>query len=429
MKRTSLWKRGIGLLLVSALLAAAAAALAGCGTDIIPSGTAQLGNLTEGLTPNKVTVNVDMDEQSVLITDFALRLLRASRREGESTLVSPLSVLYALAMTANGAEGETKGQIESALGLRIEELNEYLYGYNVMLPQGWNSKIGIANSIWLNEAKQTSVKADFLQANVDYLRADVYRVPFDDKTCADINGWVKEATDGLMPNMLDEVSSEAIVYLINALVFESPWFEPYKPEQVEPGVFTTEDDVKRKASFMYSTEEEYFSDGVTVGFAKTFDRDYAFVALLPDEHLRMDEFLDSLTGESLQDLLATSRRVKVNASLPKFSTESGTNLIEALSDMGISRLFDPAQAELGGIGPGGLYIDRVLHETYLTVDEYGCRAGASTSVSAILGVGPDGEPKTVYLDRPFVYMIVDAKYRVPLFIGTMMDPTVTPDAD
>lgn len=136
MKRTSLWKRGIGLLLVSALLAAAAAALAGCGTDIIPSGTAQLGNLTEGLTPNKVTVNVDMDEQSVLITDFALRLLRASRREGESTLVSPLSVLYALAMTANGAEGETKGQIESALGLRIEELNEYLYGYNVMLPQG-----------------------------------------------------------------------------------------------------------------------------------------------------------------------------------------------------------------------------------------------------------------------------------------------------
>ena len=127
MKRTSLWKRGIGLLLVSALLAAAAAALAGCGTDIIPSGTAQLGNLTEGLTPNKVTVNVDMDEQSVLITDFALRLLRASRREGESTLVSPLSVLYALAMTANGAEGETKGQIESALGLRIEELNEYLY--------------------------------------------------------------------------------------------------------------------------------------------------------------------------------------------------------------------------------------------------------------------------------------------------------------
>ena len=243
MKRTSLWKRGIGLLLVSALLAAAAAALAGCGTDIIPSGTAQLGNLTEGLTPNKVTVNVDMDEQSVLITDFALRLLRASRHEGESTLVSPLSVLYALAMTANGAEGETKGQIESALGLRIEELNEYLYGYNVMLPQGWNSKIGIANSIWLNEAKQTSVKTDFLQANVDYLRADVYRVPFDDKTCADINGWVKEATDGLMPNMLDEVSSEAIVYLINALVFESPWFEPYKPEQVEPGVFTTEDDV------------------------------------------------------------------------------------------------------------------------------------------------------------------------------------------
>lgn len=80
-----------------------------------------------------------------------------------------------------------------------------------------------------------------MQANVDYLDADVYRVPFDGAACDDVNRWVREATDGMIPSILDSVSPEAAAYLINALVFESPWSVYYKPEQVEPGVFTTED--------------------------------------------------------------------------------------------------------------------------------------------------------------------------------------------
>lgn len=125
---------------------------------------------------------------------------------------------------------------------------------------------------------------------------------------------------------------------------------------------------------MYSTEDEYLTDGVTVGFAKRLYGGFTFVALLPDEHLRIDEFLASLTGETLQDLLASSRNVKVNASLPKFETACSTNLIEALGEMGMPRPFDPTQAELGGIGPG-VYIAQAPHKAYLSVDEYGCKAG------------------------------------------------------
>lgn len=433
MKRTGLWTRSVGLLLIGTLLAAA---LAGCGATPggnawgiapTPFETAQLGNLTDGIVPGKVTVHVDMEAQSIPITDFALRLLRASRQEDENTLVSPLSVLCALAMTANGAEGETKQQMEAVLGLRTGQLNEYLYAYKIIALQSTGAKVGVANSIWLNEAKQTAVRSAFLQANVDYLDADVYRVPFDGAACDDVNSWVREATDGMIPSILDSVSPEAAGYLINALVFESPWSVSYKPEQVESGVFITEDGGMRRVSFMYSTEDEYLTDGATVGFAKRLYGGFTFVALLPDEHLRIDEFLASLTGETLQDLLASSRNVKVNASLPKFETACSTNLIKTLGEMGMSRLFDPTQAELGGIGPG-VYIAQAPHRAYLSVDEYGCKAGAATGMGALMGQ-PDGEPETVYLDRPFVYMILDAKYRVPLFIGTMMDPTAAPDAD
>ena len=160
MKRTGLWTRSVGLLLIGALLAAA---LAGCGGNAISFETVQVGNLTDGIVPGKVTVHVDMDAQSIPITDFALRLLRASRQEDENTLVSPLSVLCALAMTANGAEGETRQQMEAVLGLRTGQLNEYLYAYRIIALQDTSAKVGVANSIWLNEAKQTAVRSEFFR--------------------------------------------------------------------------------------------------------------------------------------------------------------------------------------------------------------------------------------------------------------------------
>ncbi len=132
--------------------------------------TVSAGNLMEGITPNEVALLEDLSESSAEVTDFGIRLFQAAMQEGENTLLSPLSVLCALAMTANGAEGETLAQMEKVLGLSAEELNSYIHTYMAQLPEGEKYKLRLANSIWFADKETFLVEQDFLQTNADYRR-------------------------------------------------------------------------------------------------------------------------------------------------------------------------------------------------------------------------------------------------------------------
>jgi len=117
---------------------------------------------------------VQMSEvNSVALTDFAVCLFQASAEEGKNTLISPLSVLSALAMTANGAKEDTLSQMESVLGMKTEELNQHLYSYINALPLGEKYKLNLANSIWFTDDERFTVKEGFLQVNKDFYGADV----------------------------------------------------------------------------------------------------------------------------------------------------------------------------------------------------------------------------------------------------------------
>ena len=119
--------------------------MAGCASSI-------KADLMAGVKANNVLPLKNLDSESVAITDFAVRIFKASAEKEENTLISPLSVLYALAMTANGAKGETRAQMEAVLGMSVEELNVYLYSYMDSLPQSEKSKLMLANSIWFASA-------------------------------------------------------------------------------------------------------------------------------------------------------------------------------------------------------------------------------------------------------------------------------------
>ena len=133
--------------------------LTGCSTKV------QAKDLMEGITPNEVTVLDDLSGQNTKVTDFAVRLFQAGEKNGENTLISPLSVLCALAMTANGAENETLQQMETVLGMTTQELNLYLYSYMQSLPQGEKYKLSLANSIWFRDTDAFAVEEQFLQTN------------------------------------------------------------------------------------------------------------------------------------------------------------------------------------------------------------------------------------------------------------------------
>ena len=394
--------------------------LSGCTTG------AQPRNLMEDMTPNNVSALDDLSSQNADAIDFAIRLFKASEESGKNTLISPLSVLCALAMTANGAEEETLEQMEAVLGMTTEELNQYLYSYMENLPQGEKYKLSLANSIWFTEDERFRVNPDFLQTNADYYRADIFKTPFNDQTCRDINHWVEESTDGMIPEILDQIPDEAIMYLVNALAFEAEWMEVYEEHRVRGGKFTREDGTEQDAEFMHGTDHVYLEDENATGFMKYYQGGkYAFVAMLPKEGVSVTDYVASLDGESLHMLLSNPQYETVITAIPKFETEYEVEMSAILQAMGMTDAFDVCLADFSGLGThtdGNIYISRVLHKTFISVGEKGTKMGAATMVEVACGsAAPSVEPKKVNLDRPFVYMLVDCENNMPFSIGTMMD--------
>ena len=394
--------------------------LSSCGMP----GTPQPLDLSAGISPRPVTAALAAEDAPVRVMDFALRLFRACAEDGTNTLISPLSVLTALSMTANGADGNTLVQMENVLGMNIDALNNYLYAYFKGLPTQSQNRLAPANSVWFKDTDTFTVNEDFLQINADYYGADLYSAPFDDATCNQINNWVKDKTDGMIRNIIDEIPEEAVMYLINALAFDAEWQTIYHEDQIRDGVFTTEDGTVLDAEMMYSEESLYLEDTVASGFIKYYkDRDYAFAALLPKEGVTVSEYIETLDAEKLYALLCAPQSCTVNAAMPKFGYESDIEMSELLESMGMTDAFGAAAdfSKLGHCEDGYICINRVLHKTKITVDEKGTKAGAATAVEMVNETAcVPMAIKDVCLDRPFVYLLFDCESHIPFFIGTVM---------
>lgn len=403
------------------LSAAMLFSLSGC----IPK--AKAVDLMEGMTPQTVSGTTDLANGSAAVTDFALRLFQASMEDGKNTLISPLSVMYALSMTANGAKGETLSQMETALGMDTASLNNYLYTYRNMSAQNGADKMHIANSIWFSDNQHFTVDANFLQTNANYYGADLYKAPFDDRTCKEINNWVKTETEGMIPKIIDSIPTDAVMYLVNAVAFEAEWASVYKETQVDEDTFTKEDGSTETVDMMYSKESRYLEDDNATGFLKYYQGNrYAFAALLPNKGVTVSEYVASLDSKALYAMLAAPTVHTVEAAIPKFETEYSTDMAAILSAMGMSDAFDGQVADFSGLGTsvaGNIAIHRVLHKTYISVAEQGTKAGAATAVEMNMTSAEyiENQPKIVYLDRPFVYMLIDCETNTPFFMGTMMD--------
>ena len=403
---------------IFAVIIAVSLLFCGC-NDVIGS-----PNLMTDVSAGEVSETPLSAPESASLTDFALRLFKAGNEDGENTLISPLSVLAALSMTANGAKGETLAEMEAVLGMPVNRLNGYMHSYMNSLPSGEKYKLSLANSIWFTDDSRFTVNEDFLQTNADYFGADIYRSPFDNSTLKDINLWVEQKTDGMIPEILDEIPEAAVMYLINALAFEAEWMEIYTKDSVSTNTFTTADGTSQQVEFMYSTESGYFEDENATGFIKYYkDRKYAFVALLPNEGITVTEYVNSLDGESLASMLADPINSKVKVSIPKFETEYDTEMSEILFEMGMKKAFNGFEADFSALGTstaGNIFISRVLHKTFISVGEKGTKAGAATVVEMQDECAPEfEETKKVYLDRPFVYMLIDCENSIPFFIGTL----------
>ncbi len=359
---------------------------------------------------------------SKTISDFSVKLFKSSSKGVGNEVISPLSALYAMAMCAMGAEGETLAQIEDTVGMTADELQTFLHFYMNSLPTGEGYKLSLANSAWIKDVEGFSVSEDYLRDITSYLNADVYKAPFDHTTVADINKWVSDRTNGLIENLLDYIHPEILTYLINTLFFEAEWERPF--EWDFDYNFILEDGTVKKCRMMSEfSSDGYIEDCNTTGFVKYLkDNSYAFVAMLPKEGLTIAEYLETLNGEKLHSLVKNVKDDVTRIFLPKFSAEYDTSLTKPFINMGITDAFSPSKASFPSFKYDlqNIHIADVHQKTVIRVDEIGTKAGTVTYVSkGFLSDTPSSY--TVCLDRPFVYMIIDCQNSIPLYFGTVTD--------
>ena len=372
----------------------------------------------------------DLTDFEARFTDFSLNLFQKTVTEnGQNQLFSPLSAALCLALINNGANGNTRAQLETLFGMDTDTINRSLYAYTSSLYNGEDCKLNLANSIWLkNDA--LNVNPEFLQANADWYNAQAYAAPFDQTTVNDINNWCYNHTSGKIDKILNEIPSLAVMYLINAVDFDAKWLDKYERGDIEKGIFQSYSGETRDVTMLYSEESRYFIDENSVGFTKAYKGgQYHFMALLPDEGVDIYEYIDSLNAEKwagLWESADTSREDyvyrEVHARIPEFKYETELSLKETLQTLGVTDMFSKTEADFSNIdNTQPLYCDVIKQKTLIELDRNGTRAAAITwGGFGAMSAGPS-EPLYITLDRPFVYAIIDDAHNLPIFLGAVTD--------
>lgn len=402
-----------------------AVSVTGCQPSVYePTVKVNAKNLLTGASLSSVSTAKPEEDFLCHMAEVSLSILRkeGSTSPGENWLFSPLSFMMALSLTANGAENQTLSQMEAVLGDDRESLNRTMAYYREAL-SSQSPKIQMANSLWMKE-EGLSPNEDFLHTAANYYRPDIYSAPFDNTTLSDINQWVSAKTEGQIPKILNEIPNNAVLCLINTLLFDGKWETPYEENQISSGKFFTEDGESHLIPMMSSIETQYLENDLATGFLKNYEGGkYAFGALLPRAKGSFGQFLAQLDGETLQTTIQNSRQEEVRVLLPQFSFDDSLSLQEHLKALGMTDAFSGKDADFSSLGTadGPLYISQVLQKTHIDVSETGTQASAATEVGFEVG-GYIVETQVVSLNRPFLFFIVEKESGTLLFLGTFSHP-------
>lgn len=362
--------------------------------------------------------------------DFSAELFKKICSEdigsGKNACVSPQSVMLALGLAANGAGGDTLTQFEQVLGkgMKTEDINKGLAAQISKAKSTSEVKYDIANSIWVREGDQITLKKSYAELCKERFDAESYLAPFNNDTVTEINNWVKDHTGGMIDKIKENFDPNEVAVLLNAIAFDAKWESPYDEFDVKDGRFTAADGKEQTCKMMHGTESVFLLDSNAKGFLKYYQGgQYAFMAMLPDEGVSLSDYVSGLTGEKLLSLYnGRSEKSRIITSMPKFSFDWGDSIADGVKAMGLEKAFDSKAdfSNMAETASGELFISNIIHKTHIDVDTEGTKAGAVTEVLMTEGaVMVEDETLEVTLDRPFVFAIVDTETGLPIFMGAV----------
>lgn len=376
-----------------------------------------------------------LDEKSAQIVEaeneFGFELFRkifASETEYENIMVSPFSVSLALAMTYNGAGGETKKAMEETLklyGLTPEEINTS-YQTLVKALKSLDKKVilEIANAIFYRD--DFHVESEFISTNKKYYDAEVSALDFGSPNAlTTINDWVANKTHDKIDKILDKITGQQIMFLINAIYFKGIWQSEFdkkntvkKDFYLENGSTVKTDFMQQENSVLFSSNEIFQAVQLPYG-----QGNYTMYVFLPQSGKSLQDITENLGKESWKNWDENFVEKNVDIELPKFKFEYELTMNEVLTDMGMGIAFTRDVADFTGINRGGgLNIDYVKHKSFIEVNEEGTEAAAVTVV-AIEFTSVGGTSKVpFYVNRPFLFTITEKSTGAVLFMGTVKNP-------
>lgn len=384
--------------------------------------------------------------------EFAYDLFASviENRRDENVLISPASVAIALAMTQNGATGDTQQAIANTLRLQnvgLEAINEF---YQALvtdvqtfapIDQDQNEdvqnndeveavQLAIANSLWGRDGFMFD--ESFLGRMKAVFDADLRLLDFAKPDApAQINQWVREKTNQRISQIIDTIDADQVMFLINAVYFNGPWTTAFDPAQTRDRPFTLLDGTEiqhplmsQMGQFSYLETEAFQAIQLPYGADERFHMVVVLPGLNSPQEAGWTEFLtEELTAEQWDTWKTQFTRQQGMIQLPTFTLNDMMSLNSVLESMGMAIAFDPNQADFSGLSETPTFISQVNHVTFMEVTEVGTEAAAATSIGfSVTSVQEPVDPFEMVVDHPFAFGIYDTKNQVFLFLGTVVNP-------
>ena len=382
--------------------------------------------------PNDVLLDGPIDPNIVEAnTEFGFNLFNEilKTEQNSNVFISPFSISVAVAMALNGAAGDTEQGMINTLQVQNIDPEGINPGYAILQKtlQTTDPKVTltIANSLWGNQ--DFSFDSDYLQRNIQFFDAEITSLDFTDPNSVNtINHWVSGKTNGKIPEIIDKISPEDVLFLINAIYFKGSWQTEFDPANTRDGMFHLVDGSNKQVPMMFREDKYpfFYSKEFKAVSLPYGDGQIAMYIFLPSVDSDLNTFLESLNIENWEEWISQFSEQKVGVRIPKFKLEYKIELNQTLKNLGMETAFNRSQADFSRMVStdaaltGNLYISKVDHKTFVEVNEEGTEAAAVTGI----GISVTSLPPQFTVNRPFFFAIRDNETGTLLFMGTVVDP-------
>ena len=382
--------------------------------------------------PAQYMIKLSAPQMKVLSqsNDFAFDVLKAVNNENSNAFISPYSLGQALAMIANGAEGETLEEIANVYELVVEagvyradsikvaEAAKVIE--NSQRDINCSSQIAFANSLWVNKDFDGTILDSYKKNMQSSYDAMVDVLDFADSKSTDIiNSWSKKQTNGLIPTIVDNLSNDMPrTILLNSLYFKGLW-NYFPKKNTYSDNFRNQFDRNEKVKMMKSDKCELTGFVTDEELMAEFDyggKAFQMQIIMPKKE-KINDYIQDLDGEKYAEMLSYLTKSKSIVAMPKFKSKYSYSLENPLKAMGITKAFSD-YAEFGKISTKKEFkITKTLQNTTIEVNEEGSVASATTRIDGSVDTNVGELPKEFIIDHPFIYLIRERQTGAILFIG------------